>query len=125
MKSTERLLQRELKHCTVQVNDEFDDCLDICDIASDYPFCSIYHNIVDDPYGIGMSANFYDVCRVDVCTEYGNEIRDDRIIAKSCTVAAVVALVIDMHIKVTPAQRAAYQHIKNSTYGDAGSIFDD
>ncbi len=123
MNEIRETLTRKLKYCTVQFNAEFDDCLDICDIASDYPFCSVYHNIVDDPYGIGMSANFYDVCRVDVCHEYGNDVRDDRIIAKSCTLAAVVDLVVGMHIKVTPAKRAAYKHIKNSTYADAGTIF--
>jgi hypothetical protein len=124
MNTLKQELTRKLKYCEIKENDEFEDCIDIYDIASDEPFCSIYTNRQDNPFGLGMSGNYYDVCKVDSCFEYGNTIRDDKYIAKSCTIGAVVALVTGLHITVTPAKRAAYKHIKDSTYGKADTIFD-
>jgi len=117
-------LTRALRYCQIKENDEFEDSLDIYDIASDEPFCCVTANRRDDAFGLGMSGNHWDVCRVDSCFEYGNTVRDDKYIAKSCNLEAVILLVVGMHIKVTPAKRAAYKHFKASTYGDAGSIFD-
>lgn len=124
MQTLKQELTRKLKYCVIKDNDEFDDSLDIYDIASDFPFANVAYNRTDDAFGIGMSGNHYDVCRVDVCLEYGNEIRDDKYIAKCCTLFGVVAVLIGMHIDVTPAKRAAYKHIKNSTYGAVDSILE-
>ena len=95
-------IKNGLKYCEIFENDEFINSWDITDISDDYPFCNITLN---------PSTYHYDVCAVRYCTEYGNDIRDDKTLALRCELWAAVAIARALHIKKYPAKTQSYRAI--------------
>ena len=101
MKTITQELAASLKYCEIKENEEFNNSIDLFDIASDFPFCNVTANT--------KHAGRFDVCAVDTCTESGNDIRLDIYAASECDVFSAVAIAKALHVKQHPAKCRAYR----------------
>ena len=101
MSHLEKVIQKRLPYSETRPGEDMEPgevWLDVYDISGDFPFRIIELNRVDK----------WDVCRTETCIEYGNEIRNDQIEARNCTLDAAIAVLQMLHLKHYPAKRRAY-----------------
>lgn len=101
MRTTEELISQAMPYATLEESEEWEKSYDLTDISDDFPFAAITWNP-------SSPQRPFDVCEVRTCIEYGNEIRDDKILASQCTLEAAVAVAQAIHVRHYPAKRRAY-----------------